>query len=86
MLLQPPCSQQRALHANALAHADTLLMSHAEPKSRSLQAYGAGQYTHVGVVLQRALLICSIAMLGVLLLWTQLADLLLLAGDTLPSA
>jgi hypothetical protein len=46
-----------------------------------LQAYGSKQYRVVGVVLQRALLICLTAFAAVQLLWTQLPTLLLLAGD-----
>lgn len=45
-----------------------------------MQAFGAGRYLQVGVVLQRALLICTLAMLGVLVIWSQLDRLLLLAG------
>ena len=36
-----------------------------------LQAYGAGAYIRVGVVLQRALLVCWTVCLPVVLLWSQ---------------
>ena len=48
-----------------------------------MQAFGAGKYLHLGVLLQRALLICSCGMACTLAVWTQLDRLLLLAG--LPS-
>lgn len=37
----------------------------------SLQAYGAGSYLRVGVILQRALLVCWMVCLPVVLLWSQ---------------
>lgn len=36
-----------------------------------LQAYGAGAYLRVGVILQRALLVCFTVCLPVVLLWSQ---------------
>ena len=74
-----------AVHAcgGGAAHLQLHQPSSARPEPLNpqiVQAFGAGQYTRVGVVLQRALLICSLAMLAVILLWTQLKRLLLLAG------
>lgn len=45
-----------------------------------VQAYGAKEYTKVGVVLQRAMLICCIAFFGIILLWTQIEHGLVLVG------
>lgn len=39
-----------------------------------LQAYGAGAYLRVGVVLQRALLVCWTVCLPVVLLWSQVGE------------
>ena len=45
-----------------------------------LQAFGAKNYKHMGVLLQRALLICTLGMACTLAVWSQLDRFLLLAG------
>ena len=45
------------------------------------QAYGARRHAMLGIVLQRAVLICTLAFGFILLFWTQLDRLLLLAGE-----
>ncbi len=45
-----------------------------------LQAYGAGNYMALGLVLQQALIISAIVFLAILALWTQAGPILLLAG------
>ena len=54
-----------------------------KPSSAVRQAYGAEKYLTLGVVLQQALLICSLFNMAILALWSQLHHLLRLAG-TLP--
>ena len=45
------------------------------------QAYGAGNYMALGLVLQQALIISTLVFLAILALWTQAGPLLLLAGN-----
>ncbi|CAK0783734.1 hypothetical protein CVIRNUC_006933 [Coccomyxa viridis] len=45
------------------------------------QAYGAGNYMALGLVLQQALIISNLVFLAILALWTQAGPLLLLAGQ-----
>lgn len=48
--------------------------------SHALQAYGAGNYMALGLVLQQALIISTLVFLVILALWTQAGPILLLAG------
>ena len=48
--------------------------------SNALQAYGAGNYMALGLVLQQALIISTLVFLAILALWTQAGPILLLAG------
>ena len=48
-----------------------------------MQAYGAGNYMALGLVLQQALIISTLVFLAILALWTQAGPLLLLAGALL---
>lgn len=45
-----------------------------------MQAYGAGNYMALGLVLQQALIVSTLVFLAILALWSQAGRLLLLAG------
>ena len=46
----------------------------------NVQAYGAGNYGALGIVLQQAVVISTITFAAIFVLWTQIHHLLLLAG------
>lgn len=46
-----------------------------------MQAYGAKNYVAVGVTLQRALLICLVALIALLPLWIAMEPVLLALGE-----
>ena len=45
------------------------------------QVFGAGQYGALGVLLQRACLVCCLCCLPSMLMWTQTASVLGLMGE-----
>lgn len=47
------------------------------------QVFGAGQYGALGTLLQRAILVCSLACLPIYLLWSRTASILVLMGKGL---
>ena len=49
-----------------------------------LQNFGAGNYSALGVILQRSLLISGIVFAMIMALWTQIDKLLVLLGETCP--
>ncbi len=56
------------------------------PSAVAAQAYGAGNFKTVGVVLQRALLICLFALVALVPLWACMEPVLLAMGASLPSS
>lgn len=62
-----------------------MLMGAAIPQSlkepHNMQAYGARNYAAVGVTLQRALLICLVALAWLLPLWLSMEPVLLALGE-----
>lgn len=58
----------------------------AAPSAVLLQAYGAKKYHLLGTIMQRAMLICSVAFCLIMCLWSQLNPILKAAGMSSTSA